>query len=106
MSLEAFFEDEETPVWGSPIEKQRRLRIKLCIAAYAYEFESESIISDAEFDKMCLDVDLTVDTENEMMDNYFKQHFDPSTGQWIHQHPEINKIKDLYSKYYAGLAQR
>ena len=106
MSLEAFFEDEEKPIWGSPVEKQRRLRIKLCIAAYAYEMENTSIISDAEFDKLCLDVNLMIDTGNKKLDKYFKQHFDPSTGQWIHKHPEINKIKDLYSKYYAGLAQR
>ena len=106
MSLEDFFVEEEKPVWGSSIEKEIRLRIKLSIAAYAYELENESIISDAEFDKMCLQVDLSVDTGNEMLDNYFKEHFDSSTGQWIHQHPELNKLKDLYTKYYAGLAQR
>jgi hypothetical protein len=103
MSLEQFFVEDEESTWGSPIEIQRRLRIKLCIAAYAYEFESVSIISDAEFDKMCLDVDLSVDTENKMLDDYFKKHFDPSTGQWIHSHPELSKVKGIYNKYYSKL---
>ena len=39
MSLEAFFE-EEKPKWGWSVERQTHLRIKLCIAAYAYEIEN------------------------------------------------------------------
>ena len=99
MSLEAFF-DEPTPVWGNPVEHEVRRRIKLSIAAYAYEYLDESIMSDAEFDKMCLEVDLKIDTGNKKMDNFFKKHFDPSTGQWIRKHPEIKKIADRYARYY------
>ena len=97
MSLEQFFEKEE---WGSPVEKERRLRIKLSVAAYAYEYKNESIMSDAEFDKLCLQINKTVDTGHKVCDNYFKQHFDPSTGQWIRKHPELDKIAKLYERYY------
>ena len=97
MSLEQFFEKEE---WGSTVEKERRLRIKLAIAAFAYEYKDVSIISDAEFDKMCIQVNKKIDTGNKMMDNYFINHFDPSTGQWIHKHPELKKIENLYELYY------
>lgn len=97
MSLEQFFEKEE---WGSPVEKERRLRIKLSVAAYAYEYMNDSIISDAEFDKLCLQVNKMVDTGHKVCDNYFKQHFDPSTGQWIRKHPELDKIAKLYERYY------
>ena len=97
MSLEQFFEKEE---WGSPVEKERRLRIKLSVAAYAYEYMDDSIISDGEFDKLCLQVNKKIDTGHKVCDNYFKQHFDPSTGQWIRHHPELDKIAILYERYY------
>jgi hypothetical protein len=100
MNLEAFLADDDPVVWGSNVEKEVRRRIKLSVAAYAYEFRDEQIISDAEFDKMCLEVDLKVDTGNKLMDNYFKTSFDPSTGQWIHQHPELHKIIQLYERFY------
>lgn len=98
MSLEAFFEDDG---WGSKVEKEVRRRIKLSIAAYAYEFKDSEIITDAEFDKMCKQVDVNIDTGNKKMDSYFKKIFDPSTGQWIHRHPELNKIAQLYERFYT-----
>jgi hypothetical protein len=97
LSLEQFFEKEE---WGSGVEKERRLRIQLSVAAYAYEYCDTSIISDAEFDKMCMQVNLMVDTGNKVCDNYFKRHFNASTGQWIRKHPELKKIAKLYTTYY------
>jgi hypothetical protein len=100
MSLEAFFETEPKPVWGNPVELEVWRRIRLSVAAYAYEYLDESIMSDAEFDKMCREVDLKIDTGNKKMDNFFKKHFDPSTGQWIRKHPELKKIADRYARYY------
>ena len=86
--------------WGNRVERETRLRIRLTIAAYAYEVESDSIISDHEFDDLCKKVDLTVKTGNRKMDNFFKKHFDPSTGQWIHNHPDQSTLQHLYKKYY------
>lgn len=106
MSLENFFVEDEKPVWGTDVEKQRRLRIKLSVAAYAYELEDTSIISDHQFDHMCLEVDTSINTGNTKLDQYFREYFDPSTGQWIHKHPELYKVREIYFKYYAGLAQR
>lgn len=100
MSLEQFFEDDGPVKWGSRVEKEVWRRIKLSVAAYAYEFKDSQIITDAEFDKMCKQVDVTIDTGNKKMDSYFKKIFDPSTGQWIHRHPELNKIAQLYERFY------
>lgn len=97
MSLEQFFEKD---VWGSRVEVERRLRIQLAVAAFAYEFKDNPIVSDADFDKMCQQVDVSIDTGNSVMDNFFQKHFDPSTGQWIHKHPYITKISNLYETYY------
>jgi tRNA/tmRNA/rRNA uracil-C5-methylase (TrmA/RlmC/RlmD family) len=88
--------------WGSEKEKQIRLRIQLSIAAYAYEFENDSIMSDAEFDEKCLLIDPEMKTGNRKMDNFFKKHFDPSTGQWIHKHPQLSFIRQFYSAFYQN----
>jgi hypothetical protein len=88
--------------WGSEVEVQTRLRIKLSIAAYAYEVASDSIMSDAEFDSQCLLIDPSIETGNSKMDKFFKEEFNPSTGQWIHKHPDLATIVSLYRKYYAS----
>ena len=75
-------------------------RIKLCIAAYAYEVKNDSIMPDATFDEECKKVDVTITTGNDKMDKWFKDEFDPCTGQWIHSHPEKNRLEELYQKYY------
>jgi hypothetical protein len=99
-SIEDFFATEEPVKWGSDVEKEIRRRIKLSIAAYSYEFLDVSIISDAEFDKMCSEINPKIVTGNKQMDKFFKESFDASTGQWIHKHPQIDGIKKLYQLYY------
>jgi len=84
--------------WGSPVEVERHNRIKLSVAAYAYEFHSNSIMSDADFDELCQKIDTTVDTENAVLDKFFREDFDPSTGMWIHKHPDLTGIERIYKK--------
>ena len=84
------------------INEEIRRRIKLSVAAYAYEVKNDSIMSDADFDEQCKLVDVLKSTGNKKIDNFFRNHFDASTGQWIHKHPEIDKISELYRKYYSN----
>ena len=102
MSLEKFFEEDQSPIWGSEIEKQVRLRIRLSVAAYAYEMCDESIMPDADFDAQCLLIDPSIETGNKKMDKFFKEKFNPSTGQWIHKHPELTGIIHIYKSYYTN----
>jgi hypothetical protein len=88
--------------WGSPIEIERRCRIKASIAAYAYEFLADSIMEDHEFDQLCLEIDIQINTGNRKLDTFFKKEFNPATGYWVHQHPEKEKLKDLYERYYKN----
>ena len=81
---------------------QRWLRIKLSVAAYAYEYENDSVMSDSEFDKLCTQVDVSISTGNKKLDNYFKKRFDPATGNWVRFHPEKQGLVDIYFKYYKG----
>lgn len=81
------------------IEVERRNRIRLSVFAYAYEYESESLISDAEYDKLSYLIKKDMKTGNKSLDNFFNRQFIAHTGQWIHKHPELNKIKALCFQY-------
>ena len=86
----------------TPVEQERRHRIRLSVAAYAYEFDSTSIMSDAEFDHLAKQIDLQIDTGHAVMDQFFRTEFQPDTGQWIHKHPELDRIRQLYLKFYKN----
>jgi hypothetical protein len=91
MSLSAFFEEDTTAK-----EKQRRICVALW--AWAYEKHSDSLVSDAKYDETCKKIDVSVKTGNELLDKFFKKHFGPETGQWVHKHPEQNKLEALYQR--------
>lgn len=107
-SIEGFLEE---PKWGKPVEVERRNRIKLAVAAYSYEMESDSIMSDGDFDKLCLEINPKLPTISDVtepkqikrykkLDKFWANEFEPDTGQWIHKHPELHYVKQIYHKYY------
>lgn len=77
------------------IEIERRNRIRIAVAAWAYENSSDVIMTDAQFDELAKKIDLSVNTGNKMLDNFFRNEFKPHTGQWVHKHPEQAKLKAL-----------
>lgn len=86
----------------TPLEKERRRRIVVSLWAYAYEFKNRSIVSDNFFDAECymLVANLRVDTDRPDLDYWFRGAFDPSTGMWIHKHPELDKIAARYERSF------
>ena len=82
--------------------KEIKNRIKLSVAAYAYEFEDDAIMSDHEFDELSLQINPEEKTGNKKMDDFFKNHFSAHTGMWIRKHPEIKQLSVLYKKYYKN----
>ena len=76
-----------------------RNRIRLSIAAYAYEYKDDPIMSDNEFDSLAKKINVNEKTGNRKLDNFFKKHFETDTGMWIRKHPELNKIDFIYQKY-------
>lgn len=86
----------------TPVERQRWLRIRLSVAAWAYEFHSTSIMSDHDYDRLCLEVDPEIETGNKKLDRFFRAEFNSSTGQWVHRHPEKEKLEGLYQRYWTG----
>lgn len=81
-------------------ERQIWLRIRLAVAAYTYEYEATSIMSDADYDRLSKEVNPKISTGNRKLDAFFRKHFHPDTGQWVHKHPEKHKLKRIYETYH------
>jgi hypothetical protein len=79
---------------------ETRNRIRLSVAAYAYEMLDVSVMSDTEFDGLSKSLDPTFSTGNKVMDDFFSKEFKADTGMWIHKHPNLEGIKSLYKRYY------
>ena len=82
------------------INQEIRNRILVSVAAYAYEYLNAPIMSDSDFDALAQQIDVTQDTGNKKLDDFFKNNFNADTGLWIHKHPEKSKLKYLYDNYY------
>lgn len=87
-------------MWGNRVEVETKRRILLSVWAYAYEFENHTIVSDAVFDIESYQIDKNIRTKRPDIDIFFVIHFQPCTGIWIHHHPELNKIKEIYNEHY------
>jgi hypothetical protein len=84
---------------ANAVDDERLRRVSLSVAAFAYEFENTSIISDAKFDSESRKINPQISTGNSKLDGFFREHFNPSTGSWIHKHPELKKVQLIYENY-------
>lgn len=96
MSLDKFFEED-----NSVKEKQRRICVALW--AWAYENHSDSLVSDAKFDETCKNINPSEETGNFLMDEFFRNEFSPHTGQWVHNHPEKDRLEALYQRLKGSM---
>jgi len=82
-------------------EYQKRIRIRLSLAAYAYEKKNYSLMSDGQFDALAKKVNTSILTDDYVMDKFFKEQFSPDTGMWVNSHPELKKLAALYNRVYS-----
>jgi hypothetical protein len=82
------------------IDLETNRRIRIAIYAYAYEFESDPIVSDAEFDDLAKLIDVDISTRRLDLDKFFREEFSDCTGQWIHKHPDLDAIKLIFDTHY------
>lgn len=85
---------------SNPIPEEIRRRIRVSIWAYAYEFENSLLVADSQFDAEASKINPLLCTsypgrDNSEIDAWFKAHFKPHTGAWIHNHPNLPRIKEL-----------
>lgn len=85
-----------------PVAIERRNRIRLSVAAYAYELEDDPIMPDAEFDALSDSIDTSIETGNVIMDEFFTKNFTPHTGMWIRQHPTLHGIRRIYYQHFQN----
>ena len=71
--------------------------------AYAYEYESDPLVSDAEFDETCYKIDLSIDTDRPDMDEWFRKNFEPYTGSWIYFLP-VEELKRTSIRFMCAKA--
>lgn len=106
MNLDQFIERSR-----SDVEVERSNRIHLAVAAYAYEFENDPIMTDGEFDELAKKIrpeQTTIDStvypdiveRYTALDKFFKTEFSPDTGQWIHKHPELDRVARVYERFW------
>lgn len=87
--------------WGNPTEIETKKRIKVALAAFAYEFLDDPIMPDGMFDELAYSIDLSVPTTNKKMDAWFVENFMPDTGQWVHKHPDKPRLAYILHQYYG-----
>lgn len=81
--------------------EETRNRIRLSVAAFAYEFEDSPIMSDAEFDRLARRIMPFIATGSKVEDHFFSHEFTPDSGLWIRRHPNLDGIRRIYSAYYV-----
>lgn len=97
--MEFLVEPVVNEVYTKEACEQRRLRIRASLAAYAYEYKADSIMTDDEFDEICKKIDPSITTGNPVMDKFFQTEFSPDTGMWIRDHPQLDRIMAMYFIY-------
>ena len=87
------------------MEIERRNRIQLSIAAYAYEILDEPIVSDAAFDQVAFEIRPEMGTGNPVLDEFFRKEFSPSTGMWIRKHFDLIGIANAHRRLITYMNQ-
>lgn len=81
---------------------EKTKRIFVALWAYAYEIESDPLVPDSTYDKIAHSIDVNVKTDNKALDVWFKRNFVADTGQWIHIHPGLERLKQIYNNIKGG----
>lgn len=81
---------------------ETRNRIRVAVAAWAYEVRNDPIMSDAEFDALARSIDLGRSTQNQDMDQWFQENFNPNTGLWVYLHPDKGGLERIYRMFVGS----
>lgn len=82
--------------------EETRLRIRVAVYAWAYEMHNDPLVSDAVFDHTARRINLQRSTSRPDLDEWFGNNFNPSTGMWVHQHPDKAGLERIYQMLRGG----
>jgi len=91
-------------------ELERRNRILVARAAYAYEILDSPVLTDSQFDDLAKSIRPEMSTIEDYhspeqisryteLDRFFKEQFSAYTGSWIRKHPEYSKLEVMAHSY-------
>ncbi len=106
MNLESFLDEPEHDPYSERVCLETRRRIRVSIAAYAYEVMSESIMPDHEYDDLAKSIDLSIDTRRPDLDRWFRANYKDYTGSWIHGHPDWTKLNTITRRVVAAFHEK
>jgi hypothetical protein len=98
--------------WGTGhqglTELVRHSRIKVAVAAWAYENNHKPIMDDAAYDDLAnlVHQERNIATGNHRLDRFFQRQFDKDTGLWVHKHPHPHLLENIYARYYQQPKRR
>ena len=94
--------------WGNISERVRKDRIKVAIAAWAYETGHKPIMSDRDYDALADKVHQQrhIATGDHRLDRFFSRQFNPDTGMWVLRHPDPSALENIYARYYQKRRKR
>ena len=78
------------------MNQEIRNRVRLTVAAYAYEFFNTQLMTDHEFDALALSINPRISTGNDKLDEFFRTEFVTFSGVWIHNHPDLDSTRKAY----------
>lgn len=91
----------ETSSKRRTVKEEAELRFKVALYAYAYEIESDSLVSDTEFDRLAAMIDPKRVTGDVKLDRFFAKEFAPHTGSWVHAYPYLKQLAKAYREHQA-----
>lgn len=76
----------------------KKQRARVALFAYAYEMRNDSLVGDAEYDRLSLEVldNINIVTDNAVLDDFFVKNFSADTGMWVLKHPDIKRLEVIY----------
>lgn len=85
-----------------PMRFQKAVRAFIALAAYQYEIYGKSIFTDQEYDEIARLVDVKIDTDRPELDEFFRRNYTPISGMWVHNHPELEKLKRITLRQFPN----
>jgi hypothetical protein len=73
---------------------QKTIRMHVALWVYSY-------VDDLEYDRISKLVDVNIGTDRPDLDQFFKECFHCETGQWIHKHPELSRLRHLHRSLHV-----
>ena len=96
-----------SPYNSTPLEERLRpetwRRDQLAAVTFGIELRGHSIMLESDWDCIAARIDRTMGTCRPVVDEFFAAEFSPMTTAWIHRHPELDRIGEIFDHYVIAM---